>query len=62
MGEKIIEAVGRNGIVSQAKFQMCRGLGKDKIIACVSRLVQNGHSVIFHDPQLGSYMVNNSNG
>lgn len=57
IGEKIIEAVDQNSAVSHAKFQMCRGMGRDKVLASVSRLVQSGHSVVFQDPQKGSYVV-----
>lgn len=62
VGDKYIRVVDSNGVESMAKFQMCRGLGRDKILASVSRLIQSGHSVVFQAPEYGSYIVNNKNG
>ena len=41
---------------------MCRGLGQNRILGSVSRLVEAGHSVVFRSPELGSYIQNNWNG
>ena len=62
VGEKFVEVVDENGTTTWAKFQMCKGLGQDKILGSVSRLVQAGHTVVFRDPELGSYIQNNTNG
>ena len=43
------------------KFQMCRGLGQDRIQGGVSRLVESGHSVVLREPELESYIQNNFN-
>lgn len=37
IGENIIEATDQNGVVSHAKCQRCRVLGRDKVLASVSR-------------------------
>ena len=39
VGEKLVETVDENGVTSFAKFQMCKGLGKGKVLGNVSRLV-----------------------
>jgi hypothetical protein len=62
MGQKFIQVVDDYGVESWAKFQMCKGLGNDKILGSVSRLVEAGHSVVFRTPELGSYIQNNNNG
>lgn len=62
MGEKYVEVTDSNGRISWAKFQICSGLGNDKILASVSRLVQVGHSVVFRSPEAGSYIQNNTTG
>ena len=62
VGEKFVEVVDENGTASWAKFQMCKGLGQEKILGSVSRLVQSGHTVVFRSPELGSYIENNANG
>ena len=62
MGEKFVETSDVNGVKSWAKFQMCKGLGNGKILGSVSRLVQANHTVVFRDPEWGSYIENNSNG
>ena len=61
MGQKFVEAVDEKGNVSWAKFQMCKGLGQNRILGSVSRLVESGHSVVFRSPELGSYIQNNNN-
>ena len=61
-GEKLIDVVDENGMVTQAKFQMFAGLSQSKILGSVSRLVQAGHTVVFRDPQRGSYIQNDANG
>lgn len=61
MGQKCVEAVDEKGNVSWAKFQMCKGLGQNRILGSVSRLVESGHSVVFRSPELGSYIQNNNN-
>ena len=62
IGEKFVEVVDENGTTTWAKFQVCRGLGKDKVLGSVSRLVQAGHRVVFQSPELGSYIENVVNG
>jgi hypothetical protein len=62
MGQKYVQVVDEYGVESWAKFQMCKGLGNDKILGSVSRLVEAGHSVVFRKPELGSYIQNNLNG
>lgn len=62
VGEKYLQVADYNGIESMAKFQKCRGLGRDMVLASVSRLIQIGHSVVFQAPEYGSYIVNNKNG
>ena len=47
--------------VGWAKFQMCKGLGPDKILGSISRLVESGHPVVFRDPGEGRYTENTSN-
>ena len=61
MGQKYVETVDEKGNVSWAKFQMCKGLGQNRILGSVSRLVESGHSVVFRSPELGSYIQNNNN-
>lgn len=61
-GEKYLEVYDESGASSWAKFQVCTGFGKDKVLASVSRLVQTGHSVVFQSPVLGSYVENGTNG
>jgi hypothetical protein len=60
-GEKVIEVTDEKGVESQVRIQICDGLSPNKILASVSRLVQAGHSVVFQDPQWGSYIQNNKN-
>ena len=62
IGEKFVEVVDENGTTTWAKFQVFRGLGKDKVLGSVSRLVQAGHRVVFQSPELGSYIENVVNG
>ena len=62
MGEKFVEVTDDNGNNTWAKFQMCKGLGHNKILGSVSRLVQAGHNVVFRSPELGSYIENTNNG
>ena len=44
------------------RFQMCRGLGQEKILGTVSRLFESRHSLVLRDPEQMSYIQNNSNG
>ena len=62
IGEKVVETVDEHGNVNWAKFQICKGLSKGKILGSVSRLVQANHTVVFRDPAWGSYIENNLNG
>jgi hypothetical protein len=62
VGQKYVKVTDGKGAVSWAKFQMCRGLGKDKVLGSVSRLVEAGHRVVFQDPKYGSYIENVANG
>jgi hypothetical protein len=62
VGQKYVQVVDEYGIESWAKFQICKGLGQDKILGSVSRLVEAGHVVVFRKPELGSYIQNNMNG
>jgi hypothetical protein len=62
MGGQKFQAVAEYGVESWPKFQMCKGLGNDKILGSVSRLVEAGHSVVFRSPEMGSYVQNNANG
>ena len=62
LGQKYVQVVDEYGKESWAKFQICKGLGQDKILGSVSRLVESGHSVVFRSPELGSYIQNNANG
>ena len=41
---------------------ICRGLGSNRILGSVSRLVQAGNSVVFQPPEIGSYIQNNASG
>ena len=47
--------------VSWAKFQMCKGLGSNKMLGSISRLLESGHPVVFRDPGEGKYTENTSN-
>lgn len=49
--EKYIQVVSSNGVESMARFQMCKCLGRDKVLASVSRLSQSGHKVAFQTPE-----------
>ena len=62
VSQRYIGAVGDHGTVRWAKFQMCRGLGQDKILRTVSRLVESRHSVVFRHPDQESCTQNISNG
>ena len=62
MGQKYVLVVDENGKESWAKFHMCRGLGQGRILGSVSRLVEAGQTVVFQNPELGSYIQNNANG
>ena len=62
LGQKYVQVVDEYGKESWAKFQICKGLGHDKILGSVSRLVESGHTVVFRNPELGSYIQNNANG
>jgi hypothetical protein len=62
VGQKFVQVVDEKGNESWAKFQMCRGLGQNRILGSVSRLVEAGHTVVFRSPELGSYIQNNGNG
>ena len=61
-GEKLIDVVDANGVATKARFQICSGLSQSKILGSVSRLVQAGHTVVFRNPQKGSYIQNDANG
>ena len=61
IGEKVVETIDEHGITSHVKFQMCKGLGEGKILGSVSRMVQSGHTVVFQNPEWGSYIQNNVN-
>lgn len=58
-GEVHSQVVESIGVESMARFQMCRGRGRDNVLAIVSRLLQSGHSVVFQAPEYGSYIGNN---
>ena len=62
VGQKYVQVVDSRGNESWAKFQMCKGLGQNRILGSVSRLVEAGHSVVFRSPELGSYIQNFKNG
>ena len=62
IGQKYVQVVDDKGTESWANFQMCEGLGQNRILGSVSRLVEAGHSVVFRSPKLGSYIQNNANG
>ena len=62
VGQKYVQVVDELGNETWAKFQMCKGLGQNRILGSVSRLVEAGHSVVFRNPELGSYIQNNANG
>lgn len=62
LGQKYVQVVDENGSESWAKFQICQGLGRNRILGSVSRLIESGHTVVFRNPELGSYIQNNSNG
>ena len=62
VGQKYVQVVDELGYETWAKFQMCKGLGQKRILGSVSRLVEAGHSVVFRNPELGSYIQNNANG
>ena len=46
VGERYIRVVDDHGAESLAKFQMCKGLGQDKILGSVSMLVESVRSVV----------------
>lgn len=46
-----MQVVDSNGVESMAKFQICKGLCRNKVLVNVSRLVQNGYSVAFQEQQ-----------
>ena len=62
MGEKVIEVMDDNGVMSFMKIQMCDNLDTNKFLASVSRINHAGHRVVFDDPRHGSYIENKSNG
>ena len=62
IGQKYVLVVDDEGTESWAKFQMCKGLGQNRIWGSVSRLVQAGHGVVFRSPDVGSYSQNNMSG
>lgn len=64
LAEKFVERVDEHGAVSWAKFQVCRGLGRDTVLASATRHVQMGHRIVLQDPppHLGRYNVNARNG
>lgn len=62
VGQKYVQVVDDKGNESWAKFQICKGLGANRILGSVSRLVESGHSVVFRSPEMGSYIQNNTNG
>ena len=46
VGQKYVRVVDEYSTESRAKFQMCSGLGRDKILGIVSRLVVSRQSVV----------------
>ena len=61
-GEKRIEVMDENGVMSFMKVQMCENLNPKKFLASVSRINQAGHRVVFDDPVSGSYIENKTTG
>ena len=47
VGQKYVRVVDEYSTESRAKFQMCSGLGRDKTLGIVSRLVESRQSVVF---------------
>ena len=62
LGQRYVQVTDEKGRESWAKFQICKGLGANRILGSVSRLVEAGHSVVFQSPEMGSYIKNNANG
>ena len=62
LGQRYVQVTDERGTESWAKFQICKGLGANRILGSVSRLVEAGHTVVFQSPELGSYIKNNTNG
>lgn len=57
-----MQVIDNKGVESMAKFQICEGRGRDKVLGSVSRLIQSGHTVVCQAPEVGSHITNNSNG
>ena len=62
LGQRYVQVTDEKGRESWATFQICKGLGANRILGSVSRLVEAGHSVVFQSPEMGSYIKNNANG
>ena len=51
--QKYVRVVDEYSTESRAKFQMCSGLGRDKVLGVVSRLVVSRQSVVLRIQSLG---------
>ena len=62
LGQTYVQVTDERGRETWATFQICSGLGSNRILGSVCRLAQAGNSVVFQPPEIGSYIQNNSSG
>ena len=62
LGQKHVLATDSKGHAHWVKLQVCRGLGRGRVLGSVSRLIEAGHEVVFRTPEKGSYIQNMTTG